>query len=256
MIIFSIIPEFLLSDLEDFKIKRSQEVNLVSTNIEIRSIQAIFNKFVEEEIFEYSKLSGVKQFKIENKKELAIEGVDIIRILNAAKEKDFQMNQIIRLTLLTASRISEVLSIKIKDIDFDKGIINIYQQKTNCCKTIPLEGRLTELLKEILKSYIEGFDYSQKERFIFYNKSKNYPYTKLRADTVSKKFKKILRQLNLSEDFKFHSLRHTAISELMSNKIQINVVKEIAGHESIITTMGYSHVRSEDMKQAVNSMNF
>jgi len=242
------------SDLEEFKAKRSKEVNPISTNIDIRNIKAIFNKMVEYELIEYSKLSGVKQIKIKNKKVLAIDSADVVRILNAAMDE--QMNQIIRLTLLTASRISEVLNIKVKDIDFDKGILNIYQQKTNCYKTIPLTDRLTELLKEICLSNIEGIDNNLKESYIFYNKSNNDPYLKLRSDTVSKRFKKILRSLDLSEDFRFHSLRHTAITELNRNNIPVNVVKEIAGHKDIRTTILYSHVRSEDIKQGINSLNY
>jgi len=241
-------------DLEEYKIKRSKEVNPVSTNIDIRNIKAIFNKMVEYELIEHSKISGVKQIKIMTKKVLVIDSVDIVRILNAAIDE--QMNQIIRLTLFTASRISEVLNIKVKDIDFDKGILNVYQQKTNCYKTIPLTDRLIELLNEICKSNIGSFDNNLKESYIFYKRSNRDPYLKLRSDTVSKRFKKILRSLDLSEDFRFHSLRHTAISELNRNNIPVNVVKEIAGHKDIRTTMIYSHVRSEDIRQAVNSLNY
>ena len=68
------------SDLEDYKIKRSTEVNLISTNIDIRNIKAIFNKMAELDMIEYSKLSGVKQFKIETKKVLVIDTADINKI--------------------------------------------------------------------------------------------------------------------------------------------------------------------------------
>jgi len=245
---------FNKTDMEEFKTKRKEEVNLVSTNIDIRNIKAIFNKMAEFDMIEYSKLSGVKQFKIETKKVLVIDTADIVNILNTTK--DIQMRQIIRFTLLTASRISEVLIIKMKDIDFEKGVINIYQQKTNCYKTIPLTSRLTELVNEIIQSDNQINTKSLKESYLFYNKFKNDPFSKLRADTVSKNFKKILRQLNLSSDFKFHSLRHSAITELIMNNVPLNVVKEIAGHKSISTTMGYSHVKSEDMRQAVNSLSY
>lgn len=138
----------------------------------------------ELDITEISKLSEVKQFKIEKKKILAINTVDIIKILYSIN--DDQMKQIVRFTLLTASRISEVLNIKIKDIDFDNAILNIYQQKTNCYKTIPLTDRLYELLNVIAGTGKEIDVMSLQESFLFYNKFKNDPYSKLRADTISK----------------------------------------------------------------------
>ncbi len=78
----------------------------------------MFNKMIEFELLEMSKVSSVKQFKIEKKKMLAIDSGDIVNILNSIK--DLQLKQIVRFTLLTASRISEVLNVKIKDIDFEK----------------------------------------------------------------------------------------------------------------------------------------
>ncbi|MBK6771191.1 MAG: hypothetical protein IPG78_03410 [Ignavibacteria bacterium] len=112
------------SDIEDFKLKRSKEVSFVSVNIDIRNIKAMFNKMIEFELLEFSKISSVKQFRIEKKKMLAIDPRDINKILNS--EIDTQLKQIIRFTLLTASRISEVLNVKLKDFDFENEVINIY----------------------------------------------------------------------------------------------------------------------------------
>ncbi|MBK9403914.1 MAG: phage integrase family protein [Ignavibacteria bacterium] len=244
------------SDIEDFKLKRSKEVSFVSVNIDIRNIKAMFNKMIEFELLEFSKISSVKQFRIEKKKMLAIDPRDINKILNS--EIDTQLKQIIRFTLLTASRISEVLNVKLKDIDFENEVINIYQKKTNCFKTIPLTIGLLELVNEILSKEDDSNIYTlqDKEVFLFPNPVKNNPFLKQREDTVSKQFKKILRKLNLSEDFKFHSLRHSAITELIKNNVPLNIVKEIAGHKSITTTMIYSHVKSDDLRQAVNSLKY
>lgn len=242
------------ADLEEFKSKRRKEVNAVSSNIDIRNVKAIFNKLVEFEILNHSTASFLKQFKIEKRKILAIDSKDITNIID--KAKDPQLKQIIKFTLLTASRISEVLNVKVKDLDFDKKIINLYQQKTNCFKTIPITDTIAELLNEILNSDNKSniFSLIDPESFLFHKKLRNNSFIKLRADTVSKQFKRILRKLNLSEDFKFHSLRHTSITELLKNNVPLNVVKDIAGHKSISTTMNYSHVNSDDLRKAISSL--
>ncbi|CAN5551974.1 hypothetical protein BH18THE1_BH18THE1_22750 [soil metagenome] len=67
---------------------------------------------IEFELLEFSKVSSVKQFKIENRKMLAIDSGDIVNILNSIK--DIQLKQIVRFTLLTASRISEVLNVGLR----------------------------------------------------------------------------------------------------------------------------------------------
>ncbi len=138
------------------------------------------------------------------------------------------------------------------------AVLNIYQKKTNCFKTIPLTSGLIELINEILNHGEENNIYTlqDKESYLFPNPVRNNPYLKLREDTVSKQFKKILRKLNLSEDFKYHSLRHSAITELIKNNVPLNIVKEIAGHQSVTTTMIYSHVKSNDLREAVNSLRY
>lgn len=79
---------------------------------------------------------------------LAIDSADIVKILNSIK--NIQIKPIVRFTLLTASRISEVLNIKIKDIDLENEVANIFQQKTNCFKSIPLSKGLFDLINEIV----------------------------------------------------------------------------------------------------------
>ena len=242
------------ADLEDFKIKRSSEVSQVSVNIDIRNLKAIFNKMVEYELIEFSKFSCVKQFKIQNEEILTIEKADLVKILYETKGD--QMNHIIRFTLFTACRISEVLELKIKDIDHKNNNINIYQRKTNSYKSFPISDSLTELIKEILSPGFQNDNCLLKEGYLFYDKIKNDPASKLRTDTISKKFKKIIRRLDLNSNYKFHSLRHTAITELMNKNVPPYLVQKIAGHSSINTTMLYSHARSEDLKIAVNSVSY
>lgn len=117
---------------------------------------------------------------------------------------------------------------------------------------------LFELINEIINSGNDKniLTLANKEGYLFHNKTKNFMKMKLRADTVSKQFKRILKKLKLSNDFKFHSLRHSAITELIKNNVPLNIVKEIAGHKSITTTMIYSHVKSNDLKRAVNSLSY
>lgn len=242
-------------DLEYFKSIRMKEVNSVSVNLDLRNIKALFNKLTEFGSIEISKISNVKFLKIEKKKNLSIDSNEIISILNECD--NLQLKQIIRFTLLTANRISETLSIKIKDIDFENELINVYQRKTNCFKTIPMSENLFKLLNEILNPESEKvFSIRNSESYLFYNTIKNNSFIKLREDYISKLFKKLTRKLKLNEDYKFHCLRHTAISELIKNNIPIAVVKEIAGHSSINTTMLYTHITSNDLKQATKVLNY
>lgn len=64
----------------------------------------------------------------------------------------------------------------------------------------------------------------------------NAPYDK---SYITRKFKTLLRKLNLSEDLHFHCLRHTYFSNLSRLNVPVNYIKELAGHSSIKTTEIY-----------------
>ncbi|HEY5536423.1 MAG TPA: tyrosine-type recombinase/integrase [Ignavibacteria bacterium] len=66
--------------------------------------------------------------------------------------------------------------------------------------------------------------------------------------------KDILRKLNFDNKFHFHCIRHTFISSLIKSGVNINYVREIAGHSEIRTTMNYIHLSTEDLREAMNKI--
>ncbi|MCL2755219.1 MAG: tyrosine-type recombinase/integrase [Oscillospiraceae bacterium] len=53
--------------------------------------------------------------------------------------------------------------------------------------------------------------------------------------------------------FSVHKLRHTAATLMYRNGVDVRVLKEILGHESLETTQIYTHVANEQMRQAMNN---
>jgi site-specific recombinase XerD len=53
--------------------------------------------------------------------------------------------------------------------------------------------------------------------------------------------------------FSVHKLRHTAATLMYRNGVDVRVLKEVLGHESLATTQIYTHVANEQMRQAVNN---
>lgn len=50
---------------------------------------------------------------------------------------------------------------------------------------------------------------------------------------------------------KFHSLRHSFCTNLISKGINIYFVKELAGHQSVLTTQRYTHLKNGDLQKAI-----
>jgi integrase len=246
------INEIYPVDIENFKTARIKEgLSNYSINSDLRNIKAMFNKFVEFGLLEFIRFSGVKYLKV-IKKDFAFSTVEINLILNAIS--DIKLKQIVRMTLLTASRIGEVLNIKIGDIDFSNRVINIYQKKSNRIKTIPINNNIGDLLNEILSSDNNVLEMRDRNEYLFYNHYRDIKTLPLRADVVSKQFKRILKKLGIKG--KFHSLRHSAITQMINDGNPLTTVMKVAGHCNISTTMNYVKTGDSEILKAVNSLNY
>lgn len=56
------------------------------------------------------------------------------------------------------------------------------------------------------------------------------------------------------EDFVFHCCRHTFCTRLVQANVNIRIIKELAGHKTIQTTMRYTHVSDLDLRKAMDSL--
>jgi integrase len=126
------------------------------------------------------------------------------------------------LKLYTGCRRSELLNLKISDIDFEKKQIHIRGTKTKGSnRTIPLFEKVAKRLNK-MTFHSNGF------LFIF------------SEDYVTHIFKKFC------PNHKLHDLRHTFATNCLNAKIPLKVVQKWLGHSKLDTTADiYSHVLQE-----------
>ncbi len=63
-------------------------------------------------------------------------------------------------------------------------------------------------------------------------------------------WERIRKPAGLPEGFRFHGLRHHYASTLVSNGIDLTVVKELMTHKEMTTTQRYAHLRPDAVKRA------
>jgi integrase len=71
----------------------------------------------------------------------------------------------------------------------------------------------------------------------------------------NRSFKRIKARANVREDLRFHDLRHTCATLLLSEGVNVKVVSELLGHASITITLNtYSHVLPDRQDSAADAM--
>jgi site-specific recombinase XerD len=243
-------PINLLSfrDFELYKTERIKEVSKVSVNIEIRNVKTIFNYVIKLGYLKENPAAGIKQFILPQKEKLSFNIDDLKKLLSVIDCA--LIKNIVLFGLYTGCRINEILNIQVKNIDIENRWIDIINKpdfviKTGKVRRIPISDELYDLL--IGKCELKNYE-RDPESYLFYS-SRTQKYSK---NFISRKFKKYVRKAGLSEKYHFHCLRHTFITQLIKSGVNLNYVRELAGHKEIKTTMCYIHIETEDLREAVN----
>ncbi len=146
-------------------------------------------------------------------------------------------------------RIGELVNMKWSWIELSQNIITVqcsysFTTKSKKERIIPicaaLRNNLLNRFPKIVKISSDDYVFTR------------IPSIKLNEDYASKKFKKIIRAVGLSDKIHFHSLRHSFASLLVQRGVSLYVVKELLGHENLITTQIYSHLHKDNFMEAVN----
>jgi site-specific recombinase XerD len=243
------------SDIELYKTIRAGEVSKATVNKDINTMKAIFNIAIRFDWLNVNPVKNIKKLSIPEKEYLAFTDVQIKTILG--KIENQSIKNFIKFAILTGCRLNEIVNLQWKDINFIDRVLIIrnkpnFKTKTGKIRQIPISDSLNNLLNEIvnINAGKNTLNFINPDRYIFVNPNK-YKYSK---NYVSKYFKNVLRSLNFNEKYHFHCLRHTFITNLIKSGVNINFVKEIAGHSEITTTMNYIHISTNDLREAVNKI--
>jgi integrase len=241
------------AEIENYKNTRANEVSKATTNIDIRTLRAIFNIAIRFEWVSDNPLKYVKKLTIPEKEYLAFTRDETEIILNNIENAC--LNKLCYFALLTGCRIDEIINLQWRDVNLNESAVIIrnkpnFKTKTGRIREIPVSDELNTLLKSMLETEGNVIKHYTPDMYIFAN-GNGYKYTK---DYVSKYFKRVLRKLNFPEKYHFHCLRHTYITALIKGGVNINYVKEIAGHSSIKTTENYIHISNNDLREAIKKV--
>lgn len=103
-------------------------------------------------------------------------------------------------------------------------------------------------LKGLLSVYLNYFGYKSGPLF------RGSQSKRLCVQSLNNSFQKIKARAGLPKEFKIHSFRRFFINELRKNKVDLSIIKELAGHRDIRTTEIYCNVGEEEKVKAIESI--
>lgn len=175
----------------------------------------------------------------EKKRERIITLEEENRLLEACTEVRSHLRPIIICALDTGMRLGEIIKLQWKDVDFDRKLITIqgFNTKTLTTRLVAMTTRLEKTLLEIYPIILTNL-----EELVFGIRN-----------NVKHSFTSVRKTAKLT-DVRFHDLRHTAATRLVSQHLPLSEVGRILGHTQANTTYRYVNANSETAYRAAKAL--
>lgn len=141
-------------------------------------------------------------------------------------------------------RVSEVVTLKIEDIDFYEDIITV-TGKGKKERMVPFYPALHQLLRHYLKSIRPQLEPLQMNSYVFISQ-RGKPLTSRGIQYI---LNKSVEESNLPIQVHPHMFRHSFATHLLDHGADLRVVQELLGHSSLSTTQIYTHVSRQRLKE-------
>lgn len=136
-------------------------------------------------------------------------------------------------------RVSEVVNLKISDIDSNRMQIAINGAKGKKDRRVPLSKAVLEVLRLYYKINFP-------KHWLFEGQKRGEQYSVRSAQLI---FKQAYKKANLPRSVSFHSLRHSYATHLLDNGTDVKYIQHLLGHNDIKTTLRYLHVTNRDLSK-------
>jgi len=231
--------------LEDFKDFNKNYIikNKLSASYQNQLINAlktfykkIFNKSFNIELLE----RPIKQKHLPN----VFSQEEVKRLINSIQ--NIKHKSIISLIYSAGLRRSEVINLKITDIDSERKIIKISDSKGNKDRYVNLSDKILLMLRTYYKEY--------RPKIWIFESPDGKQYS---ASSIRNIFEKAKLKSGIKKKITLHGLRHSYATHLHEKGIDIRAIQELLGHNSIKTTEIYTHVskkRINDIKSPFDDL--
>ena len=225
-----------------------KEKNLSSKSInrKISSLKSFFKYQLKIGVIETTPMTNVISPKSSKRLPVFVresETKELMQSLNQSTEdwKTLNGKMLISIFYATGMRLSELITLKEKQIDFSRSQIKVLG-KGNKERIIPVSREAMQTIREYIQVKKRDFEKTDDVFLVTEKGKKVYPkYAYLLV-------KKILSKTSSLDKQSPHVLRHSFATHLMNNGADLNAVKELLGHSSLASTQVYTHNSIEKLK--------
>lgn len=226
-------PEKISGD--DIKLYISEKLSEHSAMSVILFLAAI--RYAYSTILNHDPTIKIKRPKRDKKLPIVLTKEDVLKLFESTSSKKSKL--MLQLLYACGLRVSELVSLKISDLDFEEKIGHVRQGKGR-------KDRIFNIPTFLIRDLLEHVEKQKK-------KEKEYLFSGPKGKLTERNLQKIVsltaKKAELKKDVHCHTLRHSFATHLLENNIDIRKIQELLGHADLSTTQIYTHISTEELKK-------
>ena len=201
-------------------------------NVALNALKFYYGQILQRKFF-----YGIKGAKKTGYLPIVLSKEEVARMLNLTKNPKHHF--LISLMYSAGLRVSEAIKIRMRDFDFDRGLIVVRCGKGGKDRYTLLSEKLMPILKKQMAL----------------KKSSDYLFTgaqgkgHLTSESAEKIVKKAAQAANVAKKVSCHTLRHSFATHLLEDGTDIRYIQELLGHKKLETTQIYTKVTSNNLQK-------
>ncbi len=234
---FSDINSAFIKKYTQYMLSNGQSEASVSRSV--ASLRCYFKFLVSNGYIPESPMTDITQIHSQKKLPEVLTNKEVLLLLNQPTGNDFKScrdKAMLELLYATGIKVSELISLKITDINLNIGILHLKNDKNE--RIIPI---YPEAIKTLNK-YINNV-----RVFLVPEDDNDFLFTNMNGQAMTRQgFWKIIKQYaaqaKIKKDITPHTLRHSFAAHLLENGAQLSDIKEMLGHADISSTQIYAQI--------------
>lgn len=181
-------------------------------------------------------------------KTLSFEEINKLLDIKLNDNYSYRNKAMLELMYSSGLRVSELVNVKIHDIDSESCVIRI-MGKGNKERIVPLGDYAIRYVGIYLKEHRNKLMKKEYNDYLFLNNHGK----KMTRQGFFKIIKNLAKEQNIKSEFSPHTLRHSFATHLLDGGADLRSIQEMLGHSDISTTQIYTHVSKELLKENYNN---
>lgn len=220
--------------------------NKASIARNISSLRSFYKFLLVEKIATTNVMENINLPKLDKKLPNTLDEKDIDKLLNLKITDEFSIRNKAMLELMYATgvRVSELVNLKIHDIDLDMALIKT-MGKGSKERIIPMGDYALYYVKDYILNHRSNMLKKEYNDYLFINNHGK----QMTRQGFFKILKKIAQEQGIQKNFSPHTLRHSFATHLLNHGADLRIIQELLGHSDIATTQIYTHISNKKLRE-------